>query len=182
MATMANATATATMAMTTNTPATDSQSRSNSVRITRSRTTPMCRRTTSTPLCQSVNNTHQAAPDAQASRTNKMCAQAPRTDNMCAWGDSESEADKTDKSVEVVEQPTYNIVRGSDMPVWMDAELDVANVHGPEQRAIPLTLWDTFHNSQNGLACVYGRDEPAVIIGKRLNQAAATRGTCRNEA
>ena len=115
---------------------------------------------------------------------NHRCLQPSQ---MKSWADapsSESEGGSAldQQSVQNGEHATFNsIPRGKEMPFWHDPALFNISNAGAEKRAIPVTLWDSFHNAAGGLREVYGESEKAVIIGKNLTKAASMRGTCRNE-
>ena len=50
---------------------------------------------------------------------------------------------------------TYeDIPRGEGMPPWLDRELETESETG-EHRAVPVTVWETFHNARHGLRDVY---------------------------
>ena len=92
--------------------------------------------------------------------------------------DNESLDDESVQSVAEGQKQYTDIARGEDMPCWFDSDLNVESDTG-ERRAVPVTVWDTFHNARHGLRDVYDDDEIANIVGKDLSRAAAMRGSER---
>ena len=115
---------------------------------------------------------------------NHRCLQPSQVKSWADSPSSESEGGSAldQQSVQNGQHATFNsIPRGEEMPLWHDPALFNTNNAGAEKRAVPVTLWDSFHNAAGGLREVYGESEKAVIIGKALTKAASMRGTCRNE-
>ena len=71
------------------------------------------------------------------------------------------------------------IPRNGAMPCWLqDSDTVTPNGDGQHTRAMPITLFDTFHFAKGRVGDVY--DRPSTILGKSLSSAARHKGTCKN--
>ena len=74
---------------------------------------------------------------------------------------------------------TTSIPRNGAMPCWLqDSDTVTPNGDGQHTRAMPITLFDTFHFAKGRVGDVY--DRPSIILGKALSSAARHKGTCKN--
>ena len=74
---------------------------------------------------------------------------------------------------------TTGIPRNGAMPCWLqDSDTVTPNGDGQHTRAMPITLFDTFHFAKGRVGDVY--DRPSTILGKALSSAARHKGTCKN--
>ena len=66
---------------------------------------------------------------------------------------------------------THGIPRNGAMPCWLlDSDTVTPNGDGQHTRAMPLTIFDSFHFAKGHMGDLY--DRPSIILGRRCHQSA----------
>ena len=124
-------------------------------------------------------------------RVTRSAAKAPVNENRktdkdlaaqwAAQSESDDEADTRASAAAHRATPapvrtgTTGIPRNGAMPCWLqDSDTVTPTGDGQHTRAMPLTLFDTFHFAKGRVGDVY--DRPSIILGKALSSAARHKG------